>query len=162
MVPADVDGDGLTDLLVVGNDYGMEVQQGRADALMGLLLKNRGDGSFEPLNANQSGFYVPGDAKALVRVRTADGKDLWVASQNNNNLKAFEAGPAGKIIAVHPGETAALVTLPDGSKQRCEFYWGSGFLSQSERMLEVPKGAQRVEFFDGRGKATRTLDAGAL
>ena len=31
--PGDFDGDGLTDLLLVGNDYGLEVQQGRADAL---------------------------------------------------------------------------------------------------------------------------------
>ncbi len=162
MVPADFDGDGLTDLLMVGNDYGMEVQQGRADALMGLLLKNRGDGSFEPLNANRSGFFVPGDAKALVRVGTADGKALWVASQNNNRLKAFSSTETGMLIPVSPSEVRAEITLGDGRRQRQEFYWGSGFLSQSERLLEVPKTARRVEFYDSQGNPTRSLDQAAL
>ena len=162
VAPADFDGDGLIDLLVVGNDYGMEVQQGRADALMGLLLKNRGDGSFEPLNADRSGFYVPGDAKALVRLTTADGKSLWVASQNNARLKAFETVEGGMLIPVSPREVRAEITLGDGSRQHHEFYWGSGFLSQSERVLEVPKTARRVEFFDGQGHATRSLDQAAL
>ena len=158
----DFDGDGRIDLLLVGNDFGMEVQQGRADALMGLMLKNRGDGSFEPLNSDRSGFYVPGDAKALVRVTTADGKALWVASQNNARLKAFEAVHEGMLIPVSPREVRAEITLGDGSRQGREFYWGSGFLSQSERVLEVPKTARRVEFFDRQGNVTRSLDQAAL
>ena len=38
----DVDLDGLLDIALVGNDFGMEVQQGRADAFNGLVLRNTG------------------------------------------------------------------------------------------------------------------------
>ena len=36
----DVNQDGYDDLLMVGNDYGIEVNQGRMDALQGLVLIN--------------------------------------------------------------------------------------------------------------------------
>jgi hypothetical protein len=44
MVSTDVDGDGNTDLLLVGNDYGMEPGSGRHDAFMGLCMKGDGKG----------------------------------------------------------------------------------------------------------------------
>ena len=42
MISQDIDNDGNLDLLMVGNDYGMEPYSGRHDAFMGLCLK--GDG----------------------------------------------------------------------------------------------------------------------
>ena len=70
--------------------------------------------------------------------------------------------PGGAALAAIAGHFGNNIILADGSRQRHEFYWGSGFLSQSERVLEVPKSAQRIEFLDRRGKITRSLDQAAL
>jgi hypothetical protein len=67
MMTEDIDGDGNLDLLMVGNDYGMDPYTGRMDAFNGLYLKGDGKGNFKPLTLAQSGFYVPGDAKALAK-----------------------------------------------------------------------------------------------
>ncbi len=88
MLPADVDGDGLTDLLLSGNDYGMELLQGRADAFYGLVLKNTGKGVFTPVELSQSGFFVPGDARGIAQV-SVKGRPYFVATQNRGPLKVF-------------------------------------------------------------------------
>lgn len=157
VIAEDVDNDGYTDILLVGNDYGMEVQQGRSDAMMGLFLKGDGVGSFISKNNQESGFYVPGDAKALVRLVASDGRNLWVASQNNDRLKAFTAANAASIIVVQPDEVQAQVALADGKVSMVEFHWGSGFLSQSERVLQVPPGVKSISFYNQKGEITRKL-----
>ena len=91
MLPMDVDGDGLTDLLLTGNDYGMELLQGRADAFNGLVLKNMGKNSFRAMDLDESHFFVPGDARALVKVHLANGKTVVVAGQNRGKLKIFQS-----------------------------------------------------------------------
>ncbi|MGB5356197.1 MAG: FG-GAP-like repeat-containing protein, partial [Eudoraea sp.] len=44
ILTTDVDQDKLMDIIMVGNDFGMEVQQGPADAFVGLILHNKGNG----------------------------------------------------------------------------------------------------------------------
>ncbi len=56
MMAEDVDEDGNLDLLMVGNDYGMDPYTGRMDAFNGLYLKGDGKGNFQPLTLAQSGF----------------------------------------------------------------------------------------------------------
>ena len=63
---------------------------GRYDALNGLLLKGDGRGNFKPLSILQSGIYIPGDGKALVKLESASGKYLAAASQYKDDLKLFE------------------------------------------------------------------------
>lgn len=157
MVAEDLDGDGLTDILMVGNDYGVEVQQGRSDAFMGLVLRNKGNGNFIASSNPESGFYVPGDGKALVRLATSDGKNLWIASQNNDRLKAFESANRTNLIDVKPNEVSARLTLKDGTQKVVEFHWGSGFMSQSQRVLQLSPKVQYIEFKDAMGKMTRSL-----
>ena len=89
ILPYDVDKDGLLDVLMVGNDYGMELLQGRADAFNGLVLKNLGKGQFKSIELNESHFFVPGDARALAKVGLADGREIIVATQNRGPLKVF-------------------------------------------------------------------------
>lgn len=67
----DYDGDGNLDILMNGNDYGTEVSVGRYDALNGLLLKGNGQGQFAPLSILESGIFIPGNGKALVKLKGA-------------------------------------------------------------------------------------------
>lgn len=89
ILPYDADGDGLPDALMVGNDFGMELLQGRADAFNGLVLKNVGKNQFEPVGLEQSHFFVPGDGRALAKIRLADGREIILATQNRGALKVF-------------------------------------------------------------------------
>jgi hypothetical protein len=93
MAADDMDGDGKPDLLLIGNDYGMDPYSGRHDASMGLYLKGDGHGSFTPFSIAASGFYLRGDAKGLARVHTARNEDIYIATRNQDSLAAFVAEP---------------------------------------------------------------------
>ena len=85
----DFDKDGNLDIFLCGNDYGMEVFNGRLDAMNGLVLKGDGKGGFKPLSIEQSGVYIPGDARGMVKIKRAIGGDLIVVSQNKSSIKVF-------------------------------------------------------------------------
>ena len=70
METGDFDGDGNLDVVINGNDYGSDASIGRYDALNGLMLKGDGKDGFKPLSILQSGIYIPGNGKALVKLRT--------------------------------------------------------------------------------------------
>jgi hypothetical protein len=147
----DADADGRLDLVLVGNDYGAEVMQGRMDALNGLVLRGNGKGQFSPLSFQQSGFYVPGDAKALVKLKTGQGGLLLLASQNRGRLKVFGQPKPGPTLALRPTDAYALVKLANGQTRREECYHGTSFLSQPARLLELPAGASVTEIVDYQG-----------
>lgn len=159
ILPKHLDEDEHIDLLLIGNDYGLEVQQGPADALVGLALRNTGNGSFQPIPIERSRFFVPGDGKSLVALHRSDTPPLVVASQNNDSLKVFE--PQTKVVAnwikVQPKEVKAEIEFRDGTRSVTEFYWGDTFQSQSSRMLPVPKTTRQIRFFDNLGKETRKI-----
>ena len=156
----DFNNDNLMDITLVGNDFGMEVQQGPADAFVGMVLKNKGKGDFEAVSLEESHFLVPGDAKSLVRLSIANEKSVLVASQNNDYLKVYETttNPAPKLIPLKANEVKCVLYFKNNSSQTQEFYWGSSFQSQSSRHLEVNPNVSRVVFFDNDGKETRTLN----
>ncbi len=85
----DFDGDKNVDVLMVGNDFGNEIYTGKLDAFNGLLLKGDGKGNFRTSLPSENGFYVAGDAKDLVKVKSSKGKILIFASQNRNKLMVF-------------------------------------------------------------------------
>jgi hypothetical protein len=82
--------DEYLDVLVVGNFYGNSIFWGRMDAMNGLLMLGDGKGGFGCADYTKTGFFVPGDAKELVRLPLANGNELYIASQNRESLKAFE------------------------------------------------------------------------
>ncbi|MCC6459314.1 MAG: VCBS repeat-containing protein [Saprospiraceae bacterium] len=158
ILPFDFDHDGLTDILMVGNDYGMELLQGRADAFYGLALRNTGGNQFAALELEESHFYVPRDAKALGRVGLANGQEMILATQNQDALQAFVPKlPASKSVALRPNEVKARLTLQNGRQQIREFYWGSGYLSQEPRSLRFDPSVKEIQLLDNKGQPTRTL-----
>ena len=157
MVSEDFDGDGNTDVLMIGNDYGTDVSVGRYDACNGLLMKGDGKGNFAPLSILQSGWFVPGDAKALVKLRGANGKCLLAASQNKGKMKVFELKKNLRFISLNPSDVSAVVTYKDGHKQKREISYGSSFLSQSARFLNVDDNINAVDIKDYKGNVRRLI-----
>jgi hypothetical protein len=155
MVADDFDGDGNLDVLITGNDYGTDVSIGRYDALNGLLLKGDGRGGFTPLSIQQSGIYIPGDGKALVKLAGYGDDYLVAASQNKDVLKLFELNQKTKIVKVNPGDVSALIHFKDGRIEKEEFYYGSSFLSQSGRFISVTRNVSDVEVTNNSGKTRK-------
>ena len=134
--------------------------QGRADGLIGLVLKNSGKRSFDPIPLEKSHFYVPGDAKSLVNLTLNNEKSIVIASQNNDSLKVYETKriKLEKILKVRPEEVKVVVKFLNRSQQAYEFYWGNTFQSQSSRTITVNDKASEISFFDDLGRETRKLN----
>jgi len=136
MLAEDVNQDGFLDLVQVGNDYGNEVFIGRLDASIGWVFVGDGKGGFTSIPARESGFVVPGDAKALVKLTRKDGEALYIASQNRSKLLVFAAqSQQGTSLLQVPADAMAVeLVLANGKKQRIDTSYGAGFGSQSRRL----------------------------
>jgi hypothetical protein len=89
---ADYDRDGALDLLLAGNFDGVKPEIGRMHAGYGLFLRGDGKGGFTPRPARESGFFVPGQARDIQRIRTRQG-ELYVVTRNNDRPLVFRASP---------------------------------------------------------------------
>ena len=92
MLAQDVEGRGKPDLLMAGNFIGFKPEIGRMNAGYGLLLRDDGTGGFTPVSVRQSGFFVPGQARDIKRVRTRNGY-IYVVARNNDRPLVFRATP---------------------------------------------------------------------
>ena len=89
ILTGDFNHDSNPDLILCGNDFGSEVFNGRLDAFNGLCLQGNGKGEFIPLNIEESGLYIPGNAHAMTIVKTKQSGKLVVAAQRRGVLKVF-------------------------------------------------------------------------
>lgn len=152
MVARDVDQDGNLDLVMTGNDFGMEPFTGRHDAFMGLYLKGNGKGGFNNVNMAQSGLCISGDAKSFATVKTAN-KELFIATQNQDSVKVYQqaGNQPSKWLQLNPNDFYAEVTYKNANKQKVEFYYGSTYLSQSSRGLKIDPNVASVIIADYKG-----------
>jgi hypothetical protein len=81
--------DGKMDIILVGNDYGQQVESGRLDAGNGLLLENEGKGQFRSIAPRNSGFWATREARDLKILRGAGGKRLFLVANNNGPVQVF-------------------------------------------------------------------------
>jgi hypothetical protein len=85
----DMDGDGITDLLLAGNEYQTEVMTGRYDASYGCFLRGNARKGFEAIPPARSGFVVRGDVKDLALVWNRVGEKMVVVAINNDSLRVM-------------------------------------------------------------------------
>lgn len=161
MLGEDLDSDGNLDIIMVGNDYGMEPYSGRHDAFNGLCLKGDGKGGFQPLSTTESGFFVNGDAKALAKIHTAQNEDVWIATQNQDSLlvfnKAIKEPSTERWLILKGDDFSADIIYKDGKKRKVEFYYGSTYLSQSSRRFLLDKNAVQISITNFKGVKRNVL-----
>ena len=85
----DLDLDGNEDLIVAGNLFGSEIETPRNDAGYGLVLLNNADFQFSPINAHESGLFLPGDVKDLDFINIKGSSHL-LAGNNNSPVGLFK------------------------------------------------------------------------
>ena len=157
MVADDFNQDGNMDIAMNGNDFGTEVGNGRYDALNGLLMLGDGKGSFAPQSILQSGLFIPGNGKALIKCRGSNNNYLLAASQNNGPLKIFSSKAKSKIITLLPGDRFCVYNLKNGKKRREEFYTGHSFLSQSARFVLSNNNVSSITITNSKGEKRNAL-----
>jgi len=153
----DFDGDGNLDVMLNGNDYSTSVGIGQYDAFYGLLLTGDGAGGFSPLSMLQSGICIPGNGKALVKLKGANGGYLVAATQRQGNLELFELNAKQRLVDVDPGDRFALLKLDNGKVQKQELNQGSSFLSQSASFISLGQSVSSVQISNNRG-VVRSID----
>jgi hypothetical protein len=86
----DINGDGKSDILAIGNLFGVQPDFGRYDAGLGLTILGDGRGNFSPISNSESGLIVKGEGRDIAIVRSSKGGKVYLFSQNNSSLKAFK------------------------------------------------------------------------
>lgn len=158
----DLNSDGHLDLLLTGNDYGIDPYSGRHDAFSGLYLQGKGDGKFSPVALPESGFFVKGDGKALAQIQTARQEKAIIATQNQGELLLFSPHgrnnrPANQWVDLETDDFSAEITYKNGKKRRIEFYYGHTYLSQSSRKLPIGANVQSIEITNFKGEKRKVL-----
>ena len=110
-----------------------------------------GTGNFTAKSISESCIYIPGNGKAIIKVKDAIGKCLIVAGQNRGPIKVFKSKFTEKLIPVLPSDLYATVTYKNGKSRREEFYYGASFLSQSGRFIHAGKMISSIEVTDSKG-----------
>ncbi|MGB3619631.1 MAG: FG-GAP-like repeat-containing protein, partial [Catalinimonas sp.] len=164
LLPGDWDGDGTLDVLLTGNSYAGDPQVGWYDASYGDLLRGDGTGGFTVVPWQEAGVYVPGDTKGSAQLVRADGTSLLLFARNDDSLLAYvPTTPAeGHTVRLNPLDVHAEITLADGRVRRQELYYGSGYLSQSSRVLRVPAGVRSVVVRTSDGRVRSVAPATLL
>jgi hypothetical protein len=85
----DINGDGITDLVLGGNDFDFPPQFGRLDASFGHVLINDGKGHFTWLYPNESGVELLGQIRDIASVK-GNGRDFILFLQNDDYPALFE------------------------------------------------------------------------
>jgi len=140
---------------LIGNDFGNEIISGRYDAFNGAVLLGNGKNEFKPLTTLHSGFIVPDDAKALSRI-TVRNEDVFIATQNRSKVMVYMGNlkNPGNSWTFQPeaDDQWAELEYEDGKKEKVEFYYGAGYLSQSTRQIRLSPEVRKlsVHSFNGR------------
>src|SRR5450755_489521 len=86
----DMNGDGLPDIFMAGNFYGLKPQTGRFDASYGTLLLGARQHRFQYISPKESGLFIRGEVRDARMLNPAGKNPLLVVARNNDNLMIFQ------------------------------------------------------------------------
>ncbi|RXG11702.1 VCBS repeat protein [Leeuwenhoekiella aestuarii] len=89
IVSADINKDGLADLIMAGNNYEFKPQYSQLDASFGNVLLNEGNANYKWQNYDKSGFFIKGEVKHLSTFSDNKGNVYLIASVNDEKPKIF-------------------------------------------------------------------------
>jgi len=86
----DFDGDGIKDVLLVGNHLWADVETGAYDASKGVLMKGNADGEFvfEP-NRNH-GLWATEEARKIRQIEKSNGETWILVANSDSPLQVFK------------------------------------------------------------------------
>ena len=85
---ADLNNDGIKDIFMGGNFYGLKPEVGHYDASYGVTLTANAQHEFTYVNTTQSGLFIKGEVRDIAQINTSKGMCVIVA-RNNQPLQIF-------------------------------------------------------------------------
>ncbi len=145
----DFNADGHLDLLALQNNSAVFSETVPFDNGIGLLLLGKGDATFEPVSATESGLELTANGTALTTIDlNDDGRVDFVAATKNDGIQLLENRSSYETAAIDLrklGEnrdylgTKVFLQLTDGSQQLHQITSNSGYLAQSPPIVHVGK-----------------------
>ncbi|BAU53826.1 VCBS repeat-containing protein [Mucilaginibacter gotjawali] len=89
ILATDINNDGITDLFLGGNFYGLKPEVGRYDASYGTTLLGNAKHGFDYLSPANTGLFIKGEVRDISRIKTKSGTAIIVA-RNNDALQLFK------------------------------------------------------------------------
>ncbi len=142
---ADLDGDGAEDVFLGQNFFAVQRETPRCDGGRGIVLRGRGDGSFDEASGRESGLKIHGDQRgAALADFNGDGRVDLVVAQNGARTRLFEnrSGRPGLRVRLNAGPgnptgVGATVRLAFGDAMgpARQVAAGSGYWSQNSSTL---------------------------
>ncbi len=130
ILSGDFDHDGKLDLLLAGNFDGVQPAIGSMHASYGQFLRGDGHGGFTPLGAAASGFFVPGQARDIQRLRTRTAA-LYIVARNNDRPLFFRAGSSRNSLVLFGPDDDHTVGAADAVGR------GDGGITQDLHGLDI-------------------------
>ncbi len=84
----DFDNDGIQDIILGGNFYGVKPEEGRYDASYGAFLKGSGKGHFISVPTRESGLFLEGQIRDIKCIEM-NKKSFLLVARNNAPLQFF-------------------------------------------------------------------------
>jgi len=148
----DLNGDGFLDIVCSGNFFGADFEMWRYDANLGNIAYG-GDKLDFTCNAKQKeGFYLRGDSRSIVSIRSVKSNSLsFLVGLNNKIPQLFEFASDYTVFPTNTNENTcvkgAMVQLKSGKTRKVERYYGSGYYSQSSQMILNSSQIKKIEFY---------------
>ncbi len=146
----DVDGDGWQDVVLGQNATTRSPELGPSAAGMAMLLRGRGDGSFEPMPPTHSGLNAFQETRSLARIEVGDGPAQGLLFGINRRApQAYQPKAQGHWLSitlkgkagnVRSAGSRVIVELANGQRQTFETHAKSGFATQSSHRIVVGLG----------------------
>jgi hypothetical protein len=86
----DINGDGLKDIFLAGNFYGLKPELGRMDASYGVSLLGSKSGDFVYEPPSRTGLFIKGEVRDVKTIKTAGGQPAIIMARNNEPLQIFK------------------------------------------------------------------------
>lgn len=86
---ADINEDGLPDIILGGNQYGTKPDAGIYDGLSGGYFINKGNAHFEYMSPAKSGLFFKGMVRSIEVIKTGTYKNLISVGINNDKVRLF-------------------------------------------------------------------------
>lgn len=90
ILAADINHDGITDLFLGGNFYGLKPEVGRYDASYGVTLLGNKKHGFDYMEPAKSGLFIKGEVRDIATIKTKNGTQIIIA-RNNDALQIYKA-----------------------------------------------------------------------
>ena len=89
ILATDINHDGIIDLFLGGNFYGLKPEVGRYDASYGVTLLGNKKHGFDYMEPAKSGLFIKGEVRDVKAIKTRAGAQI-IMSRNNDALQVYK------------------------------------------------------------------------